>query len=343
MLHFTSDQFVQWLGIYFWPMLRIMALISTAPILSEKSVPKRVKIGLGIVITIIVAPTLPAVDIPIFSPNAIWIALQQVMIGVAVGFTMQLAFAAVRTAGELIGLQMGLSFATFVDPGSHLNMPVLARIIDLLAMLLFLSFNGHLWLISMLVDTFHTLPIGDNPVNSNAFLALVRAAGLIFLNVPMAATGGILALTLRDMPFSISAAIGFIATFGIAILNGVVLTSYIRDLEGSGLDPREAATQAAEMRLRPVMMTALVAALGFLPMALSTSAGAEVQRPLATVVIGGLISATLLTLVVLPAVYPWVAGLRLGRSKADRTAAAARSRPSGTDPAAPRAGRRTVP
>ena len=90
-------------------------------------------------------------------------------------------------------------------------------------------------------------------------------------------------------------------------------------------------------------MTALVAALGFLPMALSTSAGAEVQRPLATVVIGGLISATLLTLVVLPAVYPWVAGLRLGRSKADRTAAAARSRPSGTDPAAPRAGRRTVP
>ncbi|WP_010684166.1 efflux RND transporter permease subunit [Methylobacterium mesophilicum] len=139
----------------------------------------------------------------------------------------------------------------------------------------------------------------------------IRLAGLIFLNVPMAATGGILALALRAMPFSISAAIGFIATFGIAILNGVVLTSYIRDLEGSGLDPREAATRAAEMRLRPVMMTALVAALGFLPMALSTSAGAEVQRPLATVVIGGLISATLLTLVVLPAVYPVVAALRL--------------------------------
>ena len=139
----------------------------------------------------------------------------------------------------------------------------------------------------------------------------IRLAGLIFLNVPMAATGGILALAVRDMPFSISAAIGFIATFGIAILNGVVLTSYIRDLEGSGLDPREAATRAAEMRLRPVMMTALVAALGFLPMALSTSAGAEVQRPLATVVIGGLISATLLTLVVLPAVYPIVATLRL--------------------------------
>ena len=139
----------------------------------------------------------------------------------------------------------------------------------------------------------------------------IRLAGLIFLNVPVAATGGIVALYLRDLPFSISAAIGFIATFGIAILNGVVLTSYIRDLERIGLDAREAATRAAEMRLRPVLMTALVAALGFLPMALSTSAGAEVQRPLATVVIGGLVTATLLTLIVLPAVYPYLAHIRL--------------------------------
>ncbi|MCX8255190.1 MAG: CusA/CzcA family heavy metal efflux RND transporter [Beijerinckiaceae bacterium] len=139
----------------------------------------------------------------------------------------------------------------------------------------------------------------------------LRLALLIFLNVPMAATGGIVALTLRGMPFSISAAIGFIATFGIAILNGVVLTSYIVDLRAEGKNAREAATEAAEMRLRPVMTTALVATLGFLPMAMSTSAGAEVQRPLATVVIGGLMTATLLTLVVLPAVYPKVADLRL--------------------------------
>ncbi|QEE39879.1 MULTISPECIES: CusA/CzcA family heavy metal efflux RND transporter [unclassified Methylobacterium] len=138
----------------------------------------------------------------------------------------------------------------------------------------------------------------------------IRLAGLIFLNVPVAATGGIVALYLRELPFSISAAIGFIATFGIAILNGVVLTSYIRDLERVGLDPREAATRAAEMRLRPVLMTALVATLGFLPMALSSSAGAEVQRPLATVVIGGLVTATLLTLIVLPAVYPYLAHIR---------------------------------
>jgi cobalt-zinc-cadmium resistance protein CzcA len=144
----------------------------------------------------------------------------------------------------------------------------------------------------------------------------VRLAGLMVLNVPVAATGGIGALYLRDLPFSISAAIGFIATFGIAILNGVVLTSYSRDLEGIGLDPREAAIRAAEMRLRPVLTTALVATLGFLSMALSTSVGAEVQRPLATVVIGGLVTATLLTLVVLSAVYPYRAHLLLPRRAA---------------------------
>ncbi|KMO10570.1 efflux RND transporter permease subunit [Methylobacterium platani] len=138
----------------------------------------------------------------------------------------------------------------------------------------------------------------------------IRVAGLIFLNVPVAATGGILALYARGLPFSVSAAIGFIATFGIAVLNGVVLMSLLRDLERAGLSPRAAATEAAERRLRPVMTTALVATLGFLPMALSTSAGAEVQRPLATVVIGGLVTATLLTLVVLPALYPYVARLR---------------------------------
>ncbi|TGD97444.1 efflux RND transporter permease subunit [Methylobacterium nonmethylotrophicum] len=138
----------------------------------------------------------------------------------------------------------------------------------------------------------------------------LRVAGLIFLNVPVAATGGILALYARGLPFSVSAAIGFIATFGIAVLNGVVLMSTIRDLERAGLSPREAATEAAERRLRPVMTTALVATLGFLPMALSTSAGAEVQRPLATVVIGGLVTATLLTLVVLPAFHPYAARLR---------------------------------
>jgi cobalt-zinc-cadmium resistance protein CzcA len=137
------------------------------------------------------------------------------------------------------------------------------------------------------------------------FSAAVPAA-LIFLNIPLAATGGILALAIRGLPFSISAGIGFIALFGIAVLNGIVLLTYISQLRESGVPLDEAVEQGANARLRPVLMTALVASLGFIPMALSHGAGAEVQRPLATVVIGGLVTSTLLTLLVLPTVYLWL-------------------------------------
>jgi cobalt-zinc-cadmium resistance protein CzcA len=135
-----------------------------------------------------------------------------------------------------------------------------------------------------------------------------RPALLVYLNVPFAATGGIFALLLRGMPFSISAGVGFIALFGIAVLNGVVLVSTIRDLQGEGQGLWDASREGARSRLRPVLMTALADALGFIPMALSTSAGAEVQRPLATVVIGGLVTCTALTLFVLPAVYSRLGG-----------------------------------
>lgn len=130
-----------------------------------------------------------------------------------------------------------------------------------------------------------------------------RAALLIFSGVPLALTGGIAALWLRDIPLSISAGVGFIALSGVAVLNGVVMLSFIRDLEQQGKPLQEAIIEGALTRLRPVLMTALVASLGFVPMALNTGAGAEVQRPLATVVIGGIISSTILTLLVLPALY----------------------------------------
>jgi len=139
-----------------------------------------------------------------------------------------------------------------------------------------------------------------------------RPAVLIFLNVPFAAVGGVLALALRGMPFSISAGVGFIALFGVAVMNGVVLVSYVRKLEREqGQRPEQAAREAALVRMRPVLMTAMVAALGFVPMAIATGSGAEVQRPLATVVIGGLVTATLLTLFVLPVIYSWFAEERI--------------------------------
>ena len=139
-------------------------------------------------------------------------------------------------------------------------------------------------------------------------LGSARDAMLVFSAVPLALTGGIIALWLRGIPFSVSAAVGFIALSGVAVLNGLVMLFYIKQLMADDMPKLEAIYEGAVTRLRPVVMTALVASLGFVPMALATGTGAEVQKPLATVVIGGLISATILTLVVLPALYARFSG-----------------------------------
>ncbi len=143
-------------------------------------------------------------------------------------------------------------------------------------------------------------------------------AGIIFLNVPFAISGGIFALAARGLPLSISAGVGFIALFGVAVLTGLVLLGYAEQRRREGADVLTAARDAARVRLRPVLMAGLVAALGYVPMAIATGSGAEVQRPLATVVIGGLVTSTLLTLLVLPAVYAWIEG-RGSKPAADST------------------------
>jgi flagellar biosynthetic protein FliR len=191
-ISFDSTQLAGWLSMYFWPLLRILALISTAPITGEKQVPKKVKLGLGMMITFLIAPGLP------------WLAAQQIIIGTAIGLTMQLAFAAVRMAGEIIGLQMGISFATFFDPSNRLNTPILAQLLNLLAVLLFLSFNGHLWLISLLSDSFHTLPIRSHPLNGNGFMALAKGGSIIF-------SGGLmLALPIVTLLLTLNMALGLL-------------------------------------------------------------------------------------------------------------------------------------
>jgi cobalt-zinc-cadmium resistance protein CzcA len=134
----------------------------------------------------------------------------------------------------------------------------------------------------------------------------VKDALLVFTGVPLALTGGIAALWVREIPLSISAGVGFIALSGVAVLNGLVMLSFIRSLREGGRPIDAAIEEGCLARLRPVLMTALVASLGFVPMAMATGPGAEVQRPLATVVIGGIVSSTLLTLVLLPALYRMV-------------------------------------
>ncbi|MDI1365079.1 MAG: efflux RND transporter permease subunit, partial [bacterium] len=146
-----------------------------------------------------------------------------------------------------------------------------------------------------------------------ALFRSVKDAAIVFSGVPLALTGGVAALMMRGLPLSISAGIGFIALSGVAVLNGVVMVSFIRSLLAEGRSMDEAISEGALSRLRPVLMTALVASLGFVPMAFNVGAGAEVQRPLATVVIGGIISSTLLTLLVLPALYRVANSSQLGK------------------------------
>ena len=134
-------------------------------------------------------------------------------------------------------------------------------------------------------------------------LGSIRQALLVYTGIPLAVTGGVAALWLRDMPFSISAAVGFIALSGVAVLNGLVMITCINQLRSEGRRLLDAVIEGSLQRLRPVFMTAAVASLGFVPMALATGAGAEVQRPLATVVIGGIASSAFLTLFILPVLY----------------------------------------
>ncbi|WP_338885252.1 flagellar biosynthetic protein FliR [Xenorhabdus sp. TH1] len=187
MIPFDSETLSRLVSDFFLPMVRLLALFSTAPIFSEKQIPIRVKIGLALVITSLLVPTLPSPQIPIFSVAGIWVLIQQVLVGMALGLTMQIAFAVVRHAGEVLGLQMGLSFATFFDPTGGPNMPILARILNMIMMLLFLAFDGHLWLLSILADTFYSIPIQLTQLNPKGFLLLSQSASLIFINGMMLA------------------------------------------------------------------------------------------------------------------------------------------------------------
>ncbi|BDH45345.1 flagellar biosynthetic protein FliR [Salmonella enterica subsp. enterica serovar Choleraesuis] len=235
MLTLASDRWAAELSLYFWPFLRILALVASAPILSERSVPARVKVGLALVITFLVAPLIPASQTPLFSLDGLWLGLRQIVIGITIGFTMQLAFAAIRMAGEIIGLQMGLSFATFFDPASQLSMPVLARFLDLLAMLLFLSMDGHLWLISVLVDTFFSLPLTGGGLPASVFLALARAGSTVFLS------GLMLALPLVTLLLTLNVALGllnrmspqlsvFVVGFPVTLTAGIMVMAALMPL-----------------------------------------------------------------------------------------------------------------
>lgn len=169
-----------WFSHCFWPCLRIMALFSAAPVFSEKQPGKKTKVTLTVLLTFAILPSLPESNIPLYSVEGIWTGIQQLVIGVGIGLTMQFAFAAVRVAGEIVGLQMGLSFATFYDPAGGQSLPILSRLLNTLATLLFLTLNGHLLLITLIVRSFDSLPISTDLLCRDGLFMFVQQAGVIF-------------------------------------------------------------------------------------------------------------------------------------------------------------------
>lgn len=204
MIDVTFAQLEGWLALFLWPFVRITSFLMAAPLFGHSSVPARVKIGLGLLLTVIAGATMPPLpDVPLLSWQALGIIVEQVIIGLALGLALHIMFTVVQLAGELIGLQMGLSFATFYTPDNG-NTMILARLLYMLTLLMFLAFNGHLLVIGVLVNSFAVLPIGVSGLESSAFELLVRFAGTIFVS------GLLLALPLITALLAINLGMGIL-------------------------------------------------------------------------------------------------------------------------------------
>jgi len=227
MISFTSAQLDAWLAALIFPLTRILAMIASSPVLGNKQVPARVKIGLSILLAIIIAPTIGEMPpVAIGSPQGMLIMIQQIIIGVAMGFTMRLIFTAVEMAGELAGLQMGLGFASFYDPVNAAHSPVVAQWLGMIAALAFLAMDGHLYMLSALAESFHTLPIGSM-IPAKGFYGVSSWGGSIFvfglqISLPLLAalltTNIALGILTRVAPQLNLFAIGFPITLAIGFL-----------------------------------------------------------------------------------------------------------------------------
>lgn len=233
MVSFTLDALYVWINSAFWPFVRLLALITAAPVLGESSIPTRAKVGLAAFIALVIAPTLPPA--PAISPasyEGLWTAMQQVMIGLALGLVMRIAFAAVQTAGELIGLQMGLSFASFFDPATGSNTAVLSRLMNMVAMLVFLALDCHLMMIEGLYMTFETLPAAPGTLNVDGWQVLFHwsaqvLAGGLLLALPLVMTLLCISLALGILNRTAQQLSVFAVGFPISLLVGLMLLAVI--------------------------------------------------------------------------------------------------------------------
>ncbi len=246
MITVTSAQLQIWIAAFFWPFFRILAMIVASPFLGARGIPAATKIGLALVMTVLVAPVLgPMPDVPPASAQGLFILVQQLMIGTAMGLVMRVVFSAIEMAGHVMGLQMGLGFATFFDPQNAAQIPVLGQFMGLIAMLFFLAINGHLMMITALVQSFSVLPIGLHPISGQGWYTFALWGGEVFrggllISLPVVAvlmmTNVALAVLTRAAPQLNIFAVGFPLTLAVGFIVIALSLGYFMPLFGQMFD-----------------------------------------------------------------------------------------------------------
>jgi len=240
MISFSDAQWGALLATFLWPLTRILGLIAAAPLLGSASIPARVRIGLAVGITLLLMPQVKVPDIAPWSGQGVGVLVTQFLIGSLMGFAIQIAFAVVDFAGEIAGLQMGLGFASFFDPLSASDVPVVAQFLGMVATLLFLSLNGHLLLLSALASSFETIPITAPHLHAGILLSLVESGEQIFLS------GFMLALPIIGALLIINLALGvltrtapqlnlFSVGFPLTLLAGIATMALVMPYLGNAL------------------------------------------------------------------------------------------------------------
>lgn len=237
MISITMGQIESMLSQYLWPLIRIMALLMSAPVFAHQTIPAQVKIAAALAMTLVIAPALPEPVVAVFGAAGWWLVAEQILVGVAIGFSLQIVFAAVELAGDMIGLQMGLSFATFVDPQNSSQSPLVGSFLGMIATLLFLSIDGHLLLLSALVDSFSVVPVGKGSLAQFSWSHLALLGTNLFslglqIALPVLCTMLLVNLSLgvmaRAAPQLSLFSVGFPLTLATGMLLLVVFLPYMR-------------------------------------------------------------------------------------------------------------------
>ncbi len=262
MISVTSVQLSAWIAAFFFPFARIMALVASAPVLGNRQVPAHIKVGVSVLLTLIIAPTLAVQpDIEVSSAIGLFVMIQQILVGLAMGFVMRLIFTAVEMAGDLAGMQMGLGFASFYDPVNASNNQVVAQFLGTLALLAFLSMNGHLYMLSALAESFHVFPISTSEPSAAGLHVVVSWGMNIFTYALQLALPVIAALMLTNLALGILTrsapqlnifSIGFPITLAVGFVMLMLTVPYLAPLlESFAQAGQETMLRVAQQLARP--------------------------------------------------------------------------------------------